>query len=79
MSRKICKGGIQLVANSVANCHHSDSYGKLWAYDKIYDRVTTKTERPLHLLERIKYNTTTSDDPIIQQASVFTFSCSQLY
>ena len=49
---------------------HSDSYGRLFAYDKAYDRITTKTERPLQIVDRIKYNTTTTDDPVIQQASL---------
>ncbi|KIK53278.1 hypothetical protein GYMLUDRAFT_179114 [Collybiopsis luxurians FD-317 M1] len=44
-----------------------DSYGRLSAYDKTFDRITTKTEKPLQQLDRIKYNTTTSDDPVIQQ------------
>ncbi|EAU84462.2 eukaryotic translation initiation factor 3 subunit 7 [Coprinopsis cinerea okayama7 len=44
-----------------------DSYGRIFAYDKTYDRITTKTERPLQLVDRIKYNPTTSDDPVIQQ------------
>ncbi|KAG8691716.1 hypothetical protein FRC11_012000 [Ceratobasidium sp. 423] len=44
-----------------------ESYGKIYAYDKSYDRINTKNERPLQILDRIKYNTTTSDDPIIQQ------------
>ncbi|KAJ4479007.1 eukaryotic translation initiation factor 3 subunit D [Lentinula aciculospora] len=44
-----------------------DSYGRLLAYDKTFDRITTKTEKPLQQLDRIKYNTTTSDDPVIQQ------------
>ncbi|KII94641.1 hypothetical protein PLICRDRAFT_148682 [Plicaturopsis crispa FD-325 SS-3] len=44
-----------------------DTYGRLFAYDKSYDRITTKTEKPLQLVDRIKYNTTTSDDPVIQQ------------
>jgi hypothetical protein len=48
---------------------YRDSYGRLFAYDKSYDRVTTKTERPLQLVDRIKYNTTTSDDPVIQQVN----------
>ena len=34
------------------------SYGKLFPYDKSYDRITTKSERPLQLVDRIKYNTT---------------------
>ncbi|KAG1833580.1 translation initiation factor eIF-3 subunit D [Suillus variegatus] len=45
-----------------------DTYGRVFAYDKSYDRITTKTERPLQLVDRIKYNTTTSDDPVIQQS-----------
>jgi hypothetical protein len=45
----------------------SESYGRLYPYNKAYDRITTKTERPLQPVDRIKYNTTTSDDPIIQQ------------
>ncbi|EJD01386.1 translation initiation factor eIF-3, subunit D [Fomitiporia mediterranea MF3/22] len=44
-----------------------ENYGRLFPYDKTYDRITTKTERPLQLVDRIKYNTTTSDDPVIQQ------------
>ncbi|KAG2013194.1 eukaryotic translation initiation factor 3 subunit 7 [Coprinopsis cinerea AmutBmut pab1-1] len=44
-----------------------DSYGRIFAYDKTYDRITTKTERPLQLVDRIKYNPTTSDDPVVQQ------------
>ncbi|KAJ1308440.1 hypothetical protein OPQ81_004145 [Rhizoctonia solani] len=44
-----------------------ESYGKVYAYDKSYDRINTKNERPLQILDRIKYNTTTSDDPVIQQ------------
>lgn len=45
----------------------SDAYGRLFAYDKSFDRITTKTEKPLQQSDRIKYNTTTSDDPVIQQ------------
>ena len=44
-----------------------EDYGRLFAYDKSYDRVTTKIERPLQPLDRMKYNPTTSDDPVIQQ------------
>ncbi|KAL9713051.1 hypothetical protein Ac2012v2_004292 [Leucoagaricus gongylophorus] len=42
-------------------------YGRLFAYDKTYDRITPKTERSLQPLDRMKYNPTTSDDPVIQQ------------
>ncbi|KIP04896.1 hypothetical protein PHLGIDRAFT_108961 [Phlebiopsis gigantea 11061_1 CR5-6] len=44
-----------------------ESYGRLYAYEKSYDRITTKTEKPLQLVDRIKYNTTTSDDPVMQE------------
>ena len=43
------------------------TYGKLSPYDKSYDRITTKSERPLQVVDRIKYNTTTSDDPVINE------------
>ncbi|KAK4705942.1 translation initiation factor 3 subunit D, partial [Phenoliferia sp. Uapishka_3] len=43
------------------------SHGFLYEYDKAYDRVNTKTEKPLQIIDRIRYNPTTSDDPIIQQ------------
>lgn len=48
----------------------SGSYGRVYAWDKAYDRITTKNEQPLQLVDRIKYNTTTSDDPVIQEASI---------
>ncbi|THH30325.1 hypothetical protein EUX98_g3865 [Antrodiella citrinella] len=43
------------------------SYGRVYAWEKSYDRITTKSEQPLQLVDRIKYNTTTSDDPVIQE------------
>jgi translation initiation factor 3 subunit D len=52
----------------------SETYGRLFAYDKTYDRVTTKTEKPLQLVDRIKYNPTTSDDPVIQQVRSISYS-----
>lgn len=43
------------------------SYGRLFPYDKTYDRVNTKLERHLQAQDRIKYNITTSDDPVMQE------------
>ncbi|KAF8318145.1 translation initiation factor eIF-3, subunit D [Clavulina sp. PMI_390] len=43
------------------------THGKLYLYDKAYDRITTKAEKPLQIMDRIRYNPTTSDDIIIQQ------------
>lgn len=47
----------------------SGTYGQVFAYDRTFDRVTPKTERALQILDRVRYNTTTSDDPIIQDVS----------
>ncbi|KAI0346895.1 translation initiation factor eIF-3 subunit D [Trametopsis cervina] len=44
-----------------------ETYGRLFSYDKSYDRLVTKSEKPLQLVDRIKYNTTTSDDPVMQE------------
>ncbi|KAG8810934.1 hypothetical protein FRC17_002702 [Serendipita sp. 399] len=46
-----------------------ESYGRIYAYDKAYDRVTTRTERPLVIPEKTRFNPSTSDDPVIQKAS----------
>ena len=48
----------------------SETYGRVYPYEKSYDRITTRSEKPLQLLDRIKYNPTTSDDPVIQEVSV---------
>ncbi|KAG8936152.1 hypothetical protein FRC02_004180 [Tulasnella sp. 418] len=56
----------------------SAQHGRLFAYDKTFDRISTKAEKPLQILDRIRFNTTTSDDPVIQQlaandtATIFT-------
>lgn len=40
----------------------------MYAYDKSYDRINSiRFERPLQPLDRIRYNPTTSDDPVIQE------------
>ena len=41
-------------------------HGFLYEYDKTYDRVTAKSEKPLQIIDRIRYNPTTSEDPVIQ-------------
>jgi len=38
-------------------------------YDKAFDRINTRTEKPLDILDRVRYNASTSDDPIIGQVS----------
>ncbi|KAI9498259.1 eukaryotic translation initiation factor 3 subunit D [Zychaea mexicana] len=43
------------------------SFGSISFYNKAFDRVNTKNDKPLQHIERVKYDTTTSEDPIIQQ------------
>ena len=42
--------------------------GALEYYDKSFDRVTPKTERPLKKTARAFRSVTTSDDPVIRRA-----------
>jgi len=81
MTQKTCAYKSPIIKGYRLNpIYHSDSYGRIFAYEKTYDRITTKTEKPLQPLDRIKYNTTTSDDPVIQQVNisgVFVLSTSQ--
>ncbi|XP_021951551.1 eukaryotic translation initiation factor 3 subunit D [Folsomia candida] len=43
--------------------------GSMEFYDKSYDRVNVKNERPLQPVDRIFHTVTTSDDPIIRKLS----------
>lgn len=43
------------------------AYGTLYEYDRSYDRITSvRAEKPLQPMDRVRYNPTTSDDPILQ-------------
>lgn len=42
-------------------------YGFVCEYDKTYDRVSTRQPVPLQVIDRVHYNPTTSDDPVIQE------------
>ena len=46
-----------------------ETYGALEYFDKAFDRVTPKTEKPLRKTRRAFRNVTTSDDPIIRQGT----------
>lgn len=43
--------------------------GQLEFYDKTYDRVNCKNEKPLQRVNRIFHTVTTTDDPIIRKLS----------
>lgn len=45
----------------------SERFGAMEFYDKTYDRVTSKTEKPLLRIARTYYPVTTTDDPVIQK------------
>lgn len=50
--------------------HFSERYGGMEFYDKTYDRVSTKTERPLQRVHRVFHLVTTTDDPVIEKVSL---------
>ncbi|WRT66990.1 eukaryotic translation initiation factor 3 subunit D [Kwoniella shivajii] len=54
---------------SVENAEDVASYGTVQAYDRAFDRINTRNEKPLEILDRVRYNTSTSDDPVIAQLS----------
>ncbi len=70
MSLMICMFSVIPSIRSTAESFDRETYGRLFAYDKLYDRITTKTEKPLQLVDRMKYNITTSDDPVMQEVSL---------
>ena len=45
--------------------------GKLEYYDKMYDRITTKSEKKLARVNRLFHKVTTTDDPIIRKVRVW--------
>lgn len=45
----------------------SECCGALEYYDKAFDRVTTRSEKPLRSIKRIFHTVTTTDDPVIRK------------
>lgn len=48
---------------------HSECCGALEYYDKAFDRITTRSEKPLRSIKRIFHTVTTTDDPVIRKVS----------
>lgn len=44
-------------------------HGTIYSYDKAFDAVNTRNDKPLQIIDMVKYNTTTSDDPVIHSVS----------
>ncbi|KAJ1944179.1 hypothetical protein EC988_006051, partial [Linderina pennispora] len=49
----------------VSNIQELGLYGKAGTYDHVYDRITTRIERPLKNSASVRYNATASDDPVL--------------
>ena len=52
---------INVITNILRLCCGTMEY-----YDKAYDRVNVKSEKPLKRIDRIFHTVTTTDDPIIR-------------
>lgn len=46
------------------------SCGSLEYYDKTYDRINVKNEKPLQRIERVFHTVSASDDPIMRKVCV---------
>lgn len=55
------------ICNSYTFRLKSAAYGKMFYADKTFERISTKFEKPLQLVDRTFHNLTTSDDPILQK------------
>jgi len=49
------------------NLFSRGSWGSLEYYDKRYDRITTKSEKKLSIINRLIHKITTTKDPVIRQ------------
>lgn len=52
-----------------SDLRYSESHGTIQGYDKVFDRINTRNEKPLEIIDRVRYNESTSDDPIINKVS----------
>ncbi|WVQ78203.1 eukaryotic translation initiation factor 3 subunit D [Cryptococcus sp. DSM 104549] len=52
---------------SVEDPEDLEQYGTIQAYDKVFDRINTKNDKPLEIVNRVRFNPSTSDDPVIAQ------------
>lgn len=70
--KKNCEWDDINVMNVETNCqliieYSSEAYGSLYYYDKSFDRVNVKNEKPLRDIVHVGFNVTTSLDPVIQK------------
>lgn len=58
---------LQKLSLPVAQPEDLSIHGTIFGYEKAFDAVNTRNEKPLQIIDMLKYNPTTSDDPIIAQ------------
>jgi len=46
-----------------------ETAGFVYPYDKSYDRISTRAPKPLQVIEKTIYNSTTTVDPMMEQLS----------
>lgn len=51
----------------VADGEDVETYGSLQYYDRTFDKTSTKMEKSLAVIDRVHYNPTTTEDPVIQE------------
>ena len=54
-------------------------WGSLEYYDKRYDRISTKSEKKLTMINRLIHKITTTKDPVIRQVSEKIYCCFYFY
>jgi translation initiation factor 3 subunit D len=69
MLEEITFSRLQKLSLPVEQPEDLSMHGTIYAYDKAYDAVNTRNDKPLQTIDMVKYNTTTSEDPIILDVS----------
>lgn len=74
---KITKAADDLPVSFVCllHCPVSECCGALEYYDKAFDRITTRSEKPLRSIKRIFHTVTTTDDPVIRKVGTLKECC----
>ncbi|KAH8332339.1 hypothetical protein KR074_001354 [Drosophila pseudoananassae] len=60
---------LKLVLPNIKDGQDIVTCGSLEYYDKLYDRINLRNERPLLKMDRIVHTVTTTDDPVIRRLS----------
>jgi hypothetical protein len=69
MLEEITFARLQKLQLNVQEPEDLSTHGTIYSYEKVYDSVNTRNDKPLQIIDMVKYNTTTSDDPVIHSVS----------